>query len=227
MTELAERLARGWVYLYTLGLRPEARAARRAEIASDLWEHRHDAATDPAGFAASVLWRVLAGMPSDLVWSVGARGPAAGVSAEGLTWRSQRGLQTAIVWGTAVFAAALSLIDAAGMPVLAFMVLGVGGVLFVAGLMRAVLGSPGGPGSESLEEDRMDVDTHRGRRVRLLVVFGASVAIVLALWAYAVSLDDWGGARTVVFTVGGLLFPVIALGALVLLIADLLRMRRA
>ena len=73
----------------------------------------------------------------------------------------------------------------------------------------------------------MDVDTHRSRRVRLLVVFGASVAIVLALWAYAVSLDDWGDARTVVFTVGGLLFPVIALGALVLLIADLLRMRRA
>jgi hypothetical protein len=227
MTELAERLARGWVCLYTLGLRPEARAARRAEIASDLWEHRHDAPSDSTGFAASVLWRVLAGMPSDLVWSVAARGSAPGVSVAGPPWRSQRGLQTAIVWGTAVFAAALSLIDAAGMPVLVFMVLGIGGVLFVAGLLGAILGSPGGAGSASLEEDRMDVDTHRGRRVRLLVVCGACVAIVLAMWAYAVSLDDWGGARTVVFTVGGLVFPVIALGALVLLIADLLRMRRA
>jgi hypothetical protein len=92
--------------------------------------------------------------------------------------------------------------------------------------MRAVLGSPGGPVSVSLEEDQMDVDTYRGRRVRLLVVLGASVSIVLAMWAYAVSLDHWGDAQTVVFTVGGLVFPVVALGALVLLIADLLRMRR-
>ncbi|MFL5760246.1 MAG: hypothetical protein ACJ789_10935 [Thermomicrobiales bacterium] len=222
MTDLAERLARGWVCLYTLGLRPEVRAARRAEIASDLWEHRHDAAaTGAPGLAAAVLGRVLAGMPSDVLWRVEARG-----SAPGASWRSQRGLQTAIVWGTAVFAAALSLLDAAGMPVLAFVGLGVGGVLLVAGLLRAVLGSPGGPISASFEEDQMDVDTYRGRRVRLLVVLGASVAIVLAMWAYAVSLDDWGGARTVVFTVGGLVFPVIALGALVLLIADLLRMRR-
>jgi hypothetical protein len=228
MTELAERLARGWVWLYTLGLRPEARAARRAELASDLWEHRRDAAdTGASDFAAAVLRRVLAGMPSDVLWRVEARGSAPGVPAMGLPWRSQRGLQTAIVWGTAVFAAALSLIDAAGMPVLAFMVLGVGGVLLVAGLLRAVLGSPGGAGSGSLEEDhQMDVDAYRGRRVRLLVVFGACVAIVLAMWAYAVSLDHWGGARTVVFTVGGLVFPVVALGALVLLIADLLRMRR-
>jgi len=73
----------------------------------------------------------------------------------------------------------------------------------------------------------MDADIYRGRRVRLLVVLVASVAIVLAMWAYAASLDHWGDARTVIFTVGGLLFPVIALGALVLLIADLLGMRRA
>lgn len=227
MTEFAERLARGWVRLYTLGLRPEARATRRAEIESDLWEQRHDAATTGArGFGVAVLLRVLAGMPCDLLWSIGARGSAVGASVLDMPWRSQRGLQTAIVWGTALFAAGLGLLDSAGMPVLAFMALGVGGVLLVAGLMRAVLGSPGEAGSGSLEEDRMDVDTHRGRRVRLLVVIGASVAIVLAMWAYALSLDHWGDVRTVIFTVGGLLFPVIGFGALVLLIADLLRMRR-
>jgi len=228
MNELAERLARSWVCLYTLGLGPEVRAARRAEIASDLWEHRRDAtATGATDFAAAVLGRMLAGMPSDVVWSVESRGSAPEASARGLPWLSQRGLQTAIIWGTAVFVAALSLIDAAGMPFLGFMVLGIGGVLLVAGLMRAVLGSPGGAGSGSLEENRMDADIYRGRRVRLLVVLGASVAIVLAIWAHALSLDHWGDTRTVVFTVGGILFPVIALGALVLLIADLLRMRRA
>jgi hypothetical protein len=228
MTELAERLALCWVRLYTLGLRPEARADRRAEIASDLWEHRHDAAaTGAPGLAAAVLGRVLAGMPSDVLWSVEARGSAPGVSAMDMPWRSQRGLQNAIVWGTSVFAVALSLLDFAGMPVLAFVVLGVVGVLLVAGLMRAVLGNPGGASSISLEEDQMDVDTYRGRRVRLLVVLGASVSIVLAMWAYAVSLDHWGDAQTVVFTVSGLVFPVVALGALVLLIADLLRMCRA
>jgi hypothetical protein len=223
MNELAERLARGWVRLYTLGLRPDARAARRAEIDSDLWEHRHDAAaTGATGLAAAVLRRVLTGMPSDVLWSVEARG-----SAPGMSWRSQWGLQKAIVGGTSVFAVALSLLDFAGMPVLAFVGLGVVGVLLVAGLMRAVLGSPGGPASVSSEEDQMDVGTYRSRRVRLLVVLGASVSIVLAMWAYAVSLDHWGDAQTVVFTVGGLVFPVVALGALVLLIADLLRMRRA
>jgi hypothetical protein len=227
MNELAERFARGWVRLYTLGLRPDARAARRAEIESDLWEHRHDAAaTGSTGFAAAVLRRVLTGMPCDVLWSLDERGSAPEVSAMGMPWRSQRGLQTVIVWGTAVFAVALSLLDLAGMPVLAFVVLGVVGVPLVAGLMRAVLGSPGGAVSGMVEEDRMDVDTYRGRRVRLLIVLGASVAIVLAMWAYALSLDHWGDARTVVFTVGGLLFPVVALGALVLLIADLLRMRR-
>jgi len=227
MNEFAERLARGWVRLYTLGLRPEARADRRAEIASDLWEHRHDAAaTGATGLAAAVLGRVLAGMAHDVVWSVEARGSVPVASWMGMPWRSQRGLQSAIVWGTSALVVALSLTAFTGISVLAFVVLGVAGVPFLAGLMRAVLGSPGGAVSGSLEEDRMDVDTDRGRRVRLLVVLGACVAIVLAMWAYAVSLNDWGDAWTVVFTVGGLVFPAVGLGALVLLIADLLRKRR-
>lgn len=228
MTELAERLARGWVRLYMLGLRPDARAARRAEIESDLWEQRHDAAaTGATGLAAAVLGRVLAGMPCDVLWSVEARGSAPGASAVGLPWSSQRGLQTAVVWGTSALAVALSLMAFTGIPVLAFVVLGVGGVPLLAGLMRAVLGSPGGAVSGSVEEDHpMDVDTDRGRRVRLLVVLGACAAIVLAMWAYADSLDHWGAARTVVFTVGSLVCLLGGLAALVLLIADLLRMRR-
>ncbi len=228
MIDLAERFARGWVRLYTLGLRPDARTARRAEIDSDLWEHRYDAAANGStGLAAAVLGRVLTGMPHDVLWSVEARASVPGVSWLDMPWRSQRGLQNAIIWGTAVFAVALSLLDVAGMPFLAFVALGVVGVLLVAGLMRAVLGSPDGAVSVSLEEDQMDVDTYRGRRVRLLIVLGTCVAITLAMWVYAMSLDHWGDARTIVFTVGGLVFPVVGLGALVLLIADLLRMRRA
>jgi hypothetical protein len=72
----------------------------------------------------------------------------------------------------------------------------------------------------------MDIDTHHGRRMRLLIVLGACIATELAMWAYAVSLDDWGDVRTVIFTVGSLVCILGGLGALVLLIADLLRMRR-
>lgn len=62
-----ERLALWWVERYTRGLDPSVREERRAELASDLWEHR---ATDGATWATqlAIVSRCLRGAPADLSW---------------------------------------------------------------------------------------------------------------------------------------------------------------
>jgi hypothetical protein len=70
---LARRLGaaavRAWTRLYTWRLPPSIRNARRAEIASDLWEFEHDperGSEDAAAF--HVLARLAIGIPADLSW---------------------------------------------------------------------------------------------------------------------------------------------------------------
>jgi hypothetical protein len=64
---LATRLVRAWTRVYTFGVPPAERSARRAEIESDLWELEHD--PDMRGRAAAqVLARLLLGIPDDLAW---------------------------------------------------------------------------------------------------------------------------------------------------------------
>ena len=68
---LAVGMTRSWVALYTSGLPPELRDARRAEIDSDLWEHRQIAelTEEPQGETAlQLLARLVLGVPSDLMW---------------------------------------------------------------------------------------------------------------------------------------------------------------
>ena len=73
MTTSTERaaaaLVRAWTRLYTLGLLPRTRHARRAEIESDLWESAHDP-TAPTGTVAALLvcGRLILGIPGDLSW---------------------------------------------------------------------------------------------------------------------------------------------------------------
>ena len=64
---------RWWVWLYTLGLAPEPREERRAELASDLWEQgaaARAAGVPEARTAPVILARCLLGIPSDLTWRV-------------------------------------------------------------------------------------------------------------------------------------------------------------
>jgi hypothetical protein len=64
-------VTRHWVRLYTAGLPPEIRDARRAELESDLWEQEHEAVApngQPAKAAMQVLHRLARGMPADLLW---------------------------------------------------------------------------------------------------------------------------------------------------------------
>jgi hypothetical protein len=75
---VATRAARGWTAAYTLGLAAQVRDARRAEIASDVWEHHCDIVTEgrPAWrFFGSVFGRIVRGAPADLLWRVNVEGP--------------------------------------------------------------------------------------------------------------------------------------------------------
>ena len=53
-----------WCDLYTRGLSPAVAGDRRAELASDLWEH---AAHEPRA-AGAILSRAIRGVPADLAW---------------------------------------------------------------------------------------------------------------------------------------------------------------
>jgi hypothetical protein len=73
LPDVAEGLTRGWVRLYTLGLEPVLRTMRRAELESDLWEHRQWSTTEgrrPGRLAVEIVERLLAGMAADLSWRV-------------------------------------------------------------------------------------------------------------------------------------------------------------
>jgi hypothetical protein len=60
-----------WVRLYSIGLSDEARALRRIDIQSDLWEHFTDRQAEGQSVASiniEVLGRLLRGVPSDIAW---------------------------------------------------------------------------------------------------------------------------------------------------------------
>ena len=74
--QLADTMVRAWVRLYTVGLDRETRYDRRAEIDSDLWEQRNDAALEgatPAATTLSIFGRWVAGMAADLGWTISQR----------------------------------------------------------------------------------------------------------------------------------------------------------
>lgn len=61
------RLALWWVERYTRGLPEDTRDDRRAELASDVWEHRAERG-DGLKTHATIAWRCLRGVPADLSW---------------------------------------------------------------------------------------------------------------------------------------------------------------
>lgn len=76
MVGRAAAFAMWWVRTYTRGLDPLLADTRRREIASDVWEQQalgREVGAPPLAVAASVLRRVIAGMPADLTWSHAAR----------------------------------------------------------------------------------------------------------------------------------------------------------
>jgi len=72
----AAAFATWWVRTYTRGVDPGLADIRRHEIASDLWEQRalgRRVGAPPWAVAASIVRRVIAGIPADLTWSHSAR----------------------------------------------------------------------------------------------------------------------------------------------------------
>ena len=76
MTNIGSRpravgLVRAWVRLYTAGLPPALRDARREEINADIWEQAQETAVRPRTgppLALHLLHRWLLGLPDDLLW---------------------------------------------------------------------------------------------------------------------------------------------------------------
>jgi len=67
----AATAVRGWVGLYTRGLTPAERDARRTEIESDLWTHAQEAyelGHGPSSLEAEMLMRLVLGMWDDIAW---------------------------------------------------------------------------------------------------------------------------------------------------------------
>jgi hypothetical protein len=67
---LATATVRGWTWLYTYPWERSVQEARRAEIASDLWEYTHDDSWQGSDGIRGihVLIRVWLGVPDDLLW---------------------------------------------------------------------------------------------------------------------------------------------------------------
>ena len=68
---LAARLTYRWVRVYTAHLDSDRRDTRRAELASDVWEHEVEAKRAGLGSLrvnAQIRRRLLAGVPADLSW---------------------------------------------------------------------------------------------------------------------------------------------------------------
>ena len=69
--DLAARIVRRWVRRYTRGVDPAVREVRCAEIESDVWEHRREAAAAglrPRQTGLEILARMVLGMPADIGW---------------------------------------------------------------------------------------------------------------------------------------------------------------
>ena len=80
----ATTVVRTWTRMYTCGLPRAERAARLAEIDSDLWEFEHDPEAPRGIWAATqILARLLIGIPDDFAWrmNVGATAQTAPVRA--------------------------------------------------------------------------------------------------------------------------------------------------
>lgn len=76
LLETSVAATRGWCSLYTKGLPPDERVGRRAEIESDLWEHKSDGRAHGkavADIGYDILVRFVLGIPSDLLWRRGIR----------------------------------------------------------------------------------------------------------------------------------------------------------
>jgi hypothetical protein len=231
MSGLAERLpiqlAQAWVALYTRGLPADRRDARRAEITSDLWEQCYDGSRDGSGsVSTSVLGRVLAGVHADISWRVEERRFARKGGAMDASSYGQQVLQRQIIIipGISVLVGVVTL---AGMSSAAAALLAGLMILALIGLTRGLMVNPVGSSSGKGTHMETGISIHQRRRKTLLIVLAVSVIILAVDYAYAMSLEEWGDTREVIFPVVSVVSVIVALGALILLVVNVAQARRS
>ena len=65
---LVVAFVRRWTDVYTWRMDPDVRAARIAQIESDLWEELRERSSDGMRLPLSIIARVVLGIPDDLAW---------------------------------------------------------------------------------------------------------------------------------------------------------------
>ena len=68
--QAVSHVCRLWVRVHTLGLPPDVRRSRIAEIESDIWEFRNDSRAETWSAAVAFGSRVASGMLDDVAWRV-------------------------------------------------------------------------------------------------------------------------------------------------------------
>ena len=175
-TSATDRAVMAWAGVYTRGLPPSTRDQRKAEITSDLWEHRAEAAGS-RGLSLEIAARSIAGVPADLSWRRAAvLNPARGTSMtaitarRGPTWLSGLAdVLTFVLGGIAALFGALSLLGGAMDSTIDTGYVAWGGMVFVTGLMLLTGGW---------------LRTRRPLPGLALVVAGAVAWSVLSYWMF-------------------------------------------
>jgi len=167
-TSATDRAVLAWASVYTRGLPATTRDQRTAEITSDLWEHRAEAAGS-RGLSLEIAARSIAGVPADLSWRrAAASNPARGTSMTAITarrgpiWLSGLAdVLTFVMGGIAALFGLASLVGGGSV--------GWGGLLLVTGLMLLTGGW---------------LRTRRPLPGLALVVIGAVAWSVLSYWLF-------------------------------------------
>lgn len=171
-----DRAVLAWASAYTRGLPSPTRDERKAEITSDLWEHRAEAAGS-RGLSLEIAARSIAGVPADLSWRRAAvSNPARGTTMtaitarRGPTWLSGLAdVLTFVLGGIAVLFGALSLLGGAMDNTNDTGYIAWGGMVFLTGLMLLTGGW---------------LRTRRPLPGLALVVIGAVAWSVLSYWMF-------------------------------------------
>lgn len=165
---VAAALARSWTVAYTAGLPRGTRDQRREEIASDLWEQRHQTEVGPS--TVSVVARVVLGMSADLLWRSGELRRARRLELMNLKVDAEWDLRMRLIAHAAIIALiALYSPIVIGLPRLLAVTLPAGSILAALEIRR-------------LQRERKEVgiviDTDiAGQRRRRAIALAASVAI--------------------------------------------------
>jgi hypothetical protein len=98
--------------------------------------------------------------------------------------------------------------------------------LALVGLTRGLMVSPVGSSSGKGTHMETGIKINQRRRKTLLIVLAVSVIVLAVDYAYAMSLEEWGDTREVIFPVVSLVSVTVALGALILLVVNVAQERR-